>query len=88
LALLLAGFVHGLAALYLFVGSFWPAILPSAIRGSIHQMSHFLWAYGAFLILALAFLVYRQQIRPWPSLRQVSLAHGLGTIIFYFSSYE
>jgi 4-amino-4-deoxy-L-arabinose transferase-like glycosyltransferase len=84
LALLLAGFVHGLAALYLFVGSFWPAILPSAIRGSIHQMSHFLWAYGAFLILALAFLVYRQQIRPWPSLRQVSLAHGLGTIIFLF----
>ena len=84
LALLLAGFVQGLAALYLVVGSLWPAILPSAIRGSIHHMAHFLWAYGAFLILALAFLVYRQKSRPWPSLRQLYLAHGLGTIIFLF----
>jgi len=83
-ALLLAAFMQSLTALYLVVGLFWPAILPSAIRGSIHHMAHFLWAYGAFLILSLAFLIYRQKIRPWPSLRQLYLAHGLGTIIFLF----
>lgn len=82
LALSLAWLSQSLAILYLLWGSFFPTTLPDAIRTGVSRMPGFLWAYGAAVMLVLAYLALWRDQRRFKTAARFFVSQAVGLLLF------
>jgi 4-amino-4-deoxy-L-arabinose transferase-like glycosyltransferase len=77
-ALSLTWWLQAVAAIYLTVGSFFPAILARHIRAAVSiELTYWVWIYAAMAVTMLVYTTRRQRIGQAPSQRRIYVGQGL-----------
>jgi len=81
-ALSLTWWLHAFTAVYLVAGLFFPLILARQIRGSVSDLSYFVWGYAALSAVMLAYLGQRKPKERRPGQTQLYGMQGLSSCVF------